>query len=130
MSTDASIEALIRTNRSAMHSEILEWIEASDDGLTLFEVMLHTQRAINTLSGRLAELREDGQIKDSGRTRTYPESGKEHTVWVLGDDSHIVREQQVAKLKAAADRLGYDIAERKAEARLDEAYADGCVAGL
>jgi len=51
-------------------------------------------------------------------------------VWVLGDDSHIVREQQVAKLKAAADRLGYDIAERKAEARLDEAYADGCVAGL
>lgn len=51
-------------------------------GLTLWEIAANLNWTINCVSGRVTELKKAGLIRDSGKRRINPDSGKAGIVWI------------------------------------------------
>lgn len=60
---------------------VLALILRSPCGLTLYEIKNKLGWPINSVSGRVTELRKKGLIQASHHTRTNPETGKAAIVW-------------------------------------------------
>jgi len=60
---------------------VFEVIKNSKKGATLFEIKNTLGWSINRISGRVSELQDDDRIKDSGKRRVNPESGRNAIVW-------------------------------------------------
>lgn len=60
---------------------VYEIIKASKKGATLFEIQKALGWSINRISGRVTELHQDDRIRDSGKRRANPESGRNAIVW-------------------------------------------------
>ena len=52
-------------------------------GATLFEIKNILGWSINRISGRVTELQQDDRIRDSGKRRVNPESGRNAIVWEI-----------------------------------------------
>lgn len=66
-------------------AKILGAIDVSSAGLACFEIMAQTGQSHQTVSGRFTTLKEQGKIKDSGRRRKNPRSGRNQIVWIRGN---------------------------------------------
>lgn len=60
---------------------VFEVIKNSKKGATLFEIKNTLGWSINRISGRVTELQDDDRIRDSGKRRVNPESGRNAIVW-------------------------------------------------
>lgn len=99
MSTDAQADGLRKAEPKfgETYVKIKGHITSSQDpryadrfnGLCCFELvkMFGDESCTKSMTGRLAELHRMGEIMDSKRTRTNPETGCEQTVWIIGDES-------------------------------------------
>jgi hypothetical protein len=56
-------------------------IKNSKKGATLFEIQKALGWSVNRISGRVTELQQDDRIRDSGKRRANPESGRNAIVW-------------------------------------------------
>lgn len=73
-------EAQKITNKER-REQVFRAIESSPTGRTLFELVVALNWPINRISGRVTELHKRGVIRDSGRRRINPASGKSGIVW-------------------------------------------------
>lgn len=60
---------------------VFEVIKNSKKGATLFEIQKTLGWSINRISGRVTELQQDDRVRDSGKRRANPESGRSAIVW-------------------------------------------------
>ena len=82
--TDTSVHAAerIRPRAGTKRAVVLEAIErAGGDGATIDEIAQATGFLTQTVCGRIAELRQDGWIQDSGRRR-QTRHGANAIVWI------------------------------------------------
>ncbi len=71
----------IRKDLSARHNQVLELLDRSKKGLTLFETCAFYGLPPNQFSGRFTELAEQDRIIDTGLRRINPMTGKKGVVW-------------------------------------------------
>lgn len=62
---------------------VLEVISKSKKGATLFEIQRALGWSINRISGRVTELQKEDKIRDSGKRRANPDSGRNAIVWEI-----------------------------------------------
>lgn len=60
---------------------VFDVIKNSKKGATLFEIQKALGWSVNRISGRVTELQQDDRIRDSGKRRANPESGRNAIVW-------------------------------------------------
>lgn len=62
---------------------VLEVIAKSKKGATLFEIQQVLGWSVNRISGRVTELQKEDRIRDSGKRRANPDSGRNAIVWEI-----------------------------------------------
>lgn len=62
---------------------VFEAIKKCKKGATLFELQKVLGWSINRISGRVTELQKEDLIRDSGKRRANPESGRNAIVWEI-----------------------------------------------
>ena len=60
---------------------VYDVIKNSKKGATLFEIQKALGWSVNRISGRVTELQQEDKIRDSGKRRANPESGRNAIVW-------------------------------------------------
>jgi hypothetical protein len=82
--TDTSIAAAVamRSRAPTVRECVLDCIEDSA-GLATFEIAARLGKSYRTVQPRTSELRAVGAIKDSGKRRIDPDTGKAAIVWGL-----------------------------------------------
>lgn len=71
----------IRGKRQVLaRNKVFDFIRRMN-GATLFEICFGMKWAINRVSGRVTELKDEGRVFDSGLRRKNPTSGKPGIVW-------------------------------------------------
>jgi hypothetical protein len=78
--TSQAAAASVQPSLGARQAAVLRVIR-DGRGATCAEIGLVLNLPPNSISGRITELRKQGRVFDSGRTRPSPVSGKAGTVW-------------------------------------------------
>jgi predicted transcriptional regulator len=84
LTTETQLDAwkAIQPKIGKRQKEIYALIKASISGMTLFEIQRRLNLPINSISGRVSELKTMGLIAESSLVRINPTSGRSATVWV------------------------------------------------
>lgn len=110
MTTEAQLQSNATHDHEGSMAEVLDFVKRLPDGIgttnSEAENTLRLDRL--TVCSALANLRIAGKLRDSGYKRMGAH-GKPQTVWVLGDDRHVVLKHRLTKLYKLADSLGFNV---------------------
>lgn len=100
MIRDTQLESWVQTQRTRgrVQQAYLECI-AARGGATCWEVAQVFHVHMNSVSGRLTELTNEGVIHDSGQRKPNPQTGKKGIVWTT---------EKIFKPEQATDGRGLD----------------------
>ena len=71
----------IKNTAEGKRAIVFDVISKSKKGATLFEIQQALGWSINRISGRVTELHQDDRIRDNGKRRLNPETGRKAIVW-------------------------------------------------
>lgn len=120
MSTPAQLESFAQGDWNGAAAAVLRYVTMHEpNGVTSEEVEAGLGMDRLTAASSLSTLRSAGEVKDSGRTRTRLR--RSQTVWVLGDERHIVEVNRRRKLqKFPTQWLWDELARREAEGTISD----------